>query len=195
MVTAIWATIKYLPIEYHHPEILIALGNKMGKTLALDRRNSTHASRTRICVEMDLSQSLPTFVKVNSHEYEVTFENIHCFFPLMNFKKVSLEKSAEFTTVHSMHHYSASLAYSKISKISNSNPNDLSEQVITSQSMNCKINQNCHTSIPSTNSKLLMLGRAENQLPNNRGSNLKNIGESSPNLGNLDSMTDEFITK
>lgn len=47
-ITAIWVIINYLPIEYQSPEILIALGNKIVKTIALDGRNSTTASRVRL---------------------------------------------------------------------------------------------------------------------------------------------------
>lgn len=59
MTTAIWTMIKFLPIEYHTPDILIDLGNSIGKTVALDVGRSSYAFQVRICIEVDLSTKLP----------------------------------------------------------------------------------------------------------------------------------------
>lgn len=51
----------------------------MGKTVALDIRNTSVASQVRLCVEMNLDRELPTFIEVNSRRYEVIFGNTHIF--------------------------------------------------------------------------------------------------------------------
>lgn len=79
MTTAIWANIEFFPIEFHTTEILIALGNAIGKTVALDARKTSSANQVRLCVDMNLAKELPTSIQVNSCHYEVTFENTHLF--------------------------------------------------------------------------------------------------------------------
>lgn len=96
VVTTIWISINYLPIMYHSPEILIALGNKIGKIVALHGRNSSIASRVHLCIEINLSRALPTLVEVNSHQYEVIFENTHIFFPVLKLQNASCQKFVGF---------------------------------------------------------------------------------------------------
>lgn len=117
VVTAIWVTIYYLPIEYHSPEILIALGNKIGKTVALDDRNSSIARCVHLCVEINLSKALPAFVEVNSRQYEVIFENTHFFFPILNFQNVFSQKNYVVTNGYPVHHPSVSSIMSDYAKL------------------------------------------------------------------------------
>lgn len=79
LITSIWLNTKFLPIELHIPEILIALGNSLGRTVALDARNTSHAHQVRICSEVDLSLQLPDSIWVNKRQYQVTFENTFTF--------------------------------------------------------------------------------------------------------------------
>lgn len=56
MVTIIWVTIKFFPVEYHTPKILITLGNLLGKTVAPDARSTNQAFYVRICIDIDCWQ-------------------------------------------------------------------------------------------------------------------------------------------
>lgn len=60
LVSAIEVTIKFLLIKFHTLKILIALGNKLGKTVALDARKSSLASHVCLCFEVNLSKKLLT---------------------------------------------------------------------------------------------------------------------------------------
>lgn len=81
-VIEIWMQIKYLPIEYHLPEVLIMLGNSMRKIVAFDARNAHHqqAHHTRIYAEVSLNAHLPNSISVNHYLYEICPENLHSFF-------------------------------------------------------------------------------------------------------------------
>lgn len=69
-----------LPIEYHIPKALIKIGNLVGKTVALDARNSTQVFQVGICVvEIDLNLSLPNRIMVRQRYFNMCFENLHVF--------------------------------------------------------------------------------------------------------------------
>lgn len=55
-ITTIWNKLPMLPIKYHSPQTLIAIGNLIGRTVALDasKVNTFQATATRICIEADI---------------------------------------------------------------------------------------------------------------------------------------------
>lgn len=81
IVTTIWIRLPLLPVEYHEPQILIAIGNLLGKTVALDatRANSYQATSARICIEMDISKFLPSVISLNGLSQEVIYEQLSFF--------------------------------------------------------------------------------------------------------------------
>lgn len=60
------------------PESIIALGNVLGKTIALDARR-LKVSQVRICIEIDLNSILSSQIMINHRNYIVNYENIHIF--------------------------------------------------------------------------------------------------------------------
>lgn len=79
LVTSLWVSIKHLLIEYKAPEILISIGNSLGKTVALDGRMGNQVAISRICIEMEISTKTPTTMEVNIIFYQVSLENSHLF--------------------------------------------------------------------------------------------------------------------
>lgn len=84
MVTTVWINISHLPIEQHNPETLIALGNLLGKTIALNARSLNKASQVHICIETDLNYSLPSQIMANLRKYIVNYEILHIFYSLFS---------------------------------------------------------------------------------------------------------------
>lgn len=68
MVTTLWMTIKNLPIKFHTPQILIEIGNAVGKQ---DGRNVDHSCLVRVCTEVDLSNLLPQKIVVNGRPFHL----------------------------------------------------------------------------------------------------------------------------
>lgn len=54
---AIWLRIAELPIEYYDSKVLYHIGNKIGKTVKVDKNTIMHerGKYARICMEVDLS--------------------------------------------------------------------------------------------------------------------------------------------
>lgn len=176
-ILAIWIMVRYLPIELHTPYVLMALGNQIGKTVALDVRKTSLASHVCICVEVNLSRELPVTIEVNSLHYEVTFENTHIFFPIMKQKKIleknwtSNDQSMNFTI-----YLNASPFLDSNLKFPPSSPHTVLNDI------NMKSKKD-NTTIPSANNGVLILNAFNTHPPSNPGPNRQNLGEL---LGNLE---------
>lgn len=53
----------------------------MGKTVALDGRNGSHAYQVRFCTEVDLRVKLPNSIMVNHRRFHIVFKNSYIFLP------------------------------------------------------------------------------------------------------------------
>lgn len=88
MVTTLWMTIKHISVEFHTPQILIEIGNAVGKAEALDTQNANQSYEVRIYTEVDLSTLLPQKIAVYGRHFQVWFKISHIFshsnVPLMN---------------------------------------------------------------------------------------------------------------
>lgn len=67
--------------QIHTLDVLIMIGNLLGKTIALDARNVKQAFQVRICIKIDLCAKLSNFITINHHRFQVCFENLHSFLP------------------------------------------------------------------------------------------------------------------
>lgn len=87
--TAVWIHLESEPMEKFTGPILRYLANTRGKPIKIDY-NTMLASRgrfARVCVEMDLSQTLPPLIKAKLDDYEeptivrCAYEGLHtiCF--------------------------------------------------------------------------------------------------------------------
>lgn len=87
--TAIWVHFEGVPMEYYQDEVLMKLGDKVGKSLKVDRTAliGSRGQFARVCVEFDLSQPLPASVefkflnKPTSSTVKCVYEGLHtiCF--------------------------------------------------------------------------------------------------------------------
>ncbi|XP_058726109.1 uncharacterized protein LOC131597426 [Vicia villosa] len=76
---AVWVRISELPIEYYDCRILHHIGNKIGKTVKVDKNTVLHArgKYARICVEIDLTKTLVAMFMINNRSYKVEYEGLH----------------------------------------------------------------------------------------------------------------------
>lgn len=63
----VWVTLHNLLLHFWHHNVLIAIGNTLGKFLKTEGDKITRGIFTfvRICVEVDLSQGLPDNITIN----------------------------------------------------------------------------------------------------------------------------------
>lgn len=73
MVTMVWASIRFLLVEYHTSKVLVALENLLVKTVALDAINTTQVYQVRVCIEIYLRMKFPNQIMVNWRRYQVSF--------------------------------------------------------------------------------------------------------------------------
>jgi len=75
----VWVRFSDLPIEYYDPAILTFIGNRIGKTIRIDR-NTIRRDRgkyARLCVEVDLSNPLLALFELEDRLYKVEYEGLH----------------------------------------------------------------------------------------------------------------------
>ncbi|KAH7867540.1 hypothetical protein Vadar_034652 [Vaccinium darrowii] len=81
--TMVWVRFPQLPIEYFDKDFLLRLGNCIGKAVKVDvpSSKSERGKFARVCVQLDLTQSLISKVTVRSLDYCVEYEGLHsiCF--------------------------------------------------------------------------------------------------------------------
>ena len=91
---AVWIRVPKLPIEYYDQHVLWRIGNKLGKTIKVDRNTLKQRDLTqkdalvtergkfaRICIEVDLNKILISKFRLHIKFYAVEYEGLHmvCF--------------------------------------------------------------------------------------------------------------------
>lgn len=68
-----------MPIEYYDPIILSTIGNRIGKTIKVDKTTSQveMGKYARICVELELSKPLLTMFTIKEKMYKIEYEGLH----------------------------------------------------------------------------------------------------------------------
>ncbi|GKV16524.1 hypothetical protein SLEP1_g27155 [Rubroshorea leprosula] len=68
--TAIWVKLYEVPMEYYHEAAILYLGNKLGRAIKVDRTTllATRGEFARVCVEVDLNESLPSMIALDLEE-------------------------------------------------------------------------------------------------------------------------------
>ncbi|CAN1135875.1 hypothetical protein LINPERHAP1_LOCUS12572 [Linum perenne] len=63
----VWVRFPHLPIFFYHPQILIALGNLIGKTVRIDFTTQTAewGKFARLATEIDLEMPLAPVIKLD----------------------------------------------------------------------------------------------------------------------------------
>ncbi|KAF7831918.1 Retrovirus-related Pol polyprotein from transposon TNT 1-94 [Senna tora] len=76
--TPVWIKLEGLPIEFFDPNILIRIGNSIGKFIGIDGQthNLSIAKHARICVLLDLSKVLPNLITIGKFNQTLIFEDI-----------------------------------------------------------------------------------------------------------------------
>lgn len=81
--TLVWVRIPRLPIEFFSDQILMRIGNKLGKAVKIDIHTTqvSRAKYARVCVEVDLEKPLISTVMIGDYQLAVEYENLHliCF--------------------------------------------------------------------------------------------------------------------
>jgi hypothetical protein len=81
--TAVWVRIPDLPIEYYDAKVLHFIGNRIGKTVKVDK-NTLFQERGKyasICVEVELNKPLLAMFELKDRIYKIEYEGLHmlCF--------------------------------------------------------------------------------------------------------------------
>jgi hypothetical protein len=76
---AVWVRIAGLPIEYYDARVLKSIGNKIGSTVKVDKNTlmQERGKYARICVEVDLTESLLAMFMIKGRKYNVEYEGLH----------------------------------------------------------------------------------------------------------------------
>jgi hypothetical protein len=76
---AVWVRISGLPIEYYDAKILNYIGNRIGKTVKVDRNTlfQERGKYARVCVEVDLNKPLLAMFELKEEVYKVEYEGLH----------------------------------------------------------------------------------------------------------------------
>ncbi|PNX57927.1 hypothetical protein L195_g058937, partial [Trifolium pratense] len=77
--TAVWVRFSGLPIEYYDSRILHFIGNRIGKTVKVDKKTllQERGKFARLCVEVDLSKPLLAMFELKGRHYTVEYEGLH----------------------------------------------------------------------------------------------------------------------
>jgi hypothetical protein len=75
----VWVRISGLPIEYYDAKILHYIGNRIGKTVKVDRNTlfQERGKYARVCVEVDLNEPLLAMFELKDRVYTVEYEGLH----------------------------------------------------------------------------------------------------------------------
>ncbi|WCJ25233.1 zinc ion binding nucleic acid binding [Euphorbia peplus] len=77
--TMVWIRFPSLPVRYYHEDLLMAIGNTMGKAIKVDK-NTLEASRgrfARVCVEIDLTSPLVAKFSIDEVPFRIEYEGLH----------------------------------------------------------------------------------------------------------------------
>ncbi|CAI0549968.1 unnamed protein product [Linum tenue] len=73
-----WVQLPELPVHFYHREVLFALGNLIGRTVKLDYHTEKleRGKFARLAIELDMTKSLPTWIRLDGFWQQVLYENI-----------------------------------------------------------------------------------------------------------------------
>jgi hypothetical protein len=76
---AVWIRISGLPIEYYDAKILHYIGNRIGKTVKVDRNtlSQERGKYARVYVEVELNKPLLAMFELKNEVYKVEYEGLH----------------------------------------------------------------------------------------------------------------------
>lgn len=76
---AVWVRMARLPIEYYSPKALTGFGNRIGRTIKIDRTTTKQkrGKYARICVVVNLSKPLLEMFKIGGSYYKIEYEGLH----------------------------------------------------------------------------------------------------------------------
>ena len=79
--TAAWIRFPEMPIKYLDQKILTQIGNKIGKTIKVDRKTAQQSRGARICVEIDLEKPLIPKIILGNRWQRIEYEGLQqvCF--------------------------------------------------------------------------------------------------------------------
>jgi hypothetical protein len=76
---AVWIRVSGLPIEYYDTKVLNFIGNRVGKTVKVDK-NTLQQERgkyARLCVEVNLTKPLLAMFSIKGRKYHIEYEGLH----------------------------------------------------------------------------------------------------------------------
>jgi hypothetical protein len=76
---AVWMRISGLPIEYYDREALHFIGNRVGKTVKVDKNTLTQerGKYARLCVQVNLTRPLLAMFTIKGRKYNIEYEGLH----------------------------------------------------------------------------------------------------------------------
>ncbi|MCH81277.1 hypothetical protein A2U01_0002062, partial [Trifolium medium] len=76
---AVWMRISGLPIEYYDSRILHFIGNRVGKTVKVDKNTLTQerGKYARLCVQVNLTKPLLAMFTIKDRKYNIEYEGLH----------------------------------------------------------------------------------------------------------------------
>jgi hypothetical protein len=75
----VWVRFSGLPIEYYDANLLTSIGNRIGRTVKVDKNTlmQERGKYARLCVQVDLSQPLLAMFTIKDRTYKVEYEGLH----------------------------------------------------------------------------------------------------------------------
>jgi hypothetical protein len=76
---AVWVRFSGLPIEYYDAKMLYFIGNRIGRTIKVDKNTlmQERGKYARMCVEVDLSKPLLAIFTIKGRQFHVEYEGLH----------------------------------------------------------------------------------------------------------------------
>ncbi|KAK2378486.1 zinc ion binding / nucleic acid binding protein [Trifolium repens] len=76
---AVWVRITGLPIEFYDSKILNFIGNRVGKTVKVDKNTLTQerGKYARLCVQVNLTEPLLAMFTIKGRKYNIEYEGLH----------------------------------------------------------------------------------------------------------------------
>ncbi|CAJ2657275.1 unnamed protein product [Trifolium pratense] len=76
---AVWVRISGLPIEYYDSKVLNFIGNRVGKTVKVDKNTlmQERGKYARLCVQVDLTKPLLAMFSIKGRKYNIEYEGLH----------------------------------------------------------------------------------------------------------------------
>ncbi|WJX44958.1 hypothetical protein P8452_31879 [Trifolium repens] len=76
---AVWVRFSGIPIEYYDKNILSIIGNRIGRTIKVDRNTllQERGKYARLCVEVELAKPLLAMFSIKDRSYKEEYEGLH----------------------------------------------------------------------------------------------------------------------